>query len=80
MFVARFFIINAGDAKMNEDKIVYIPYANILLHEPFAFFPFKEHDFLASLILVHNPTISFLPFMALSSDKKLSKNNLEVNL
>lgn len=77
MFVARFFIINAGDAKMNEDKIVYIPYANILLHEPF---PFKEHDFLASLILVHNPTIFFLPFMALSSDKKLSKNNLEVNL
>jgi hypothetical protein len=65
---------------MSEEKIVYIPNANILLHEFFAFLFFKEHDFLASLTLVHNPTIFLLPFMAFSSDKILNKNNLEVNL
>lgn len=33
-----------------------------------------------SVTLVHNPNVVLLQFMVLISDKKLSKNNLEVNL
>ena len=29
---------------MNEEKIIYILDTNILLHEPFAFLSFQEHD------------------------------------
>lgn len=65
---------------MSEEKIVYIPNANILQHQPFAFLSIKEHDVLASLTLVHNPTIFLLSFMVLTHDKTLNKNNLEVNL
>jgi len=65
---------------MSEEKIVYIPNSNILQHQSFAFLSFKEHDVLASLTLVHNPTIFLLSFMVLTHDKTLNKNNLEVNL
>ena len=65
---------------MSEEKIVYIPNANILVYEFFAFLFFKEHDVLASLTLVHKPTIFLLPFIVLTHDKILNKNNLEVNL
>tara|TARA_R110001583_G_scaffold53736_4_gene165356 strand:+ start:5879 stop:6076 length:198 start_codon:yes stop_codon:yes gene_type:complete len=65
---------------MSEEKIVYIPNTNILRHDFFAFLFFKQHYVLASLTLVHNPTIFLLPFVVLTRDKKLSKNNLEVNL
>ena len=65
---------------MSEEKIVYIPNANILLYQSFDFLFFKEHDALASLTLVHKPTILLLPFIVLIHDKTLNKNNLEVNL
>jgi hypothetical protein len=65
---------------MSEEKIVYILNANILRYKFFAFLFFKEQDVLASLTLVHKPTIFLLPFIVLTHDKTLSKNNLEVNL
>jgi hypothetical protein len=65
---------------MSEEKIVYILNANILRYKFFAFLFFKEQDVLASLTLVHKPTIFLLSFIVLTHDKTLSKNNLEVNL
>ncbi|MDX2368934.1 MAG: PIN domain-containing protein [Colwellia sp.] len=41
---------------------------------------YKKVSVPASQTLVHNPNIFLLQFMVLISDKKLSKNNLEVNL
>lgn len=35
---------NTIDAPLSEEKIIYILDTNILLHEPFAFLSFKEHD------------------------------------
>ena len=37
-------ITTAWSEHMQEDKIIYVLDTNILLHEPFAFLSFKEHD------------------------------------
>lgn len=72
---------------MSEEKIVYIPKTNTLLHESFALLSFKERGaiFLMTVItklltLVHKPNIFLLQFIVLTSNKVLSKNNFEVNL
>lgn len=41
---------------------------------------YEKKNLSASMTSVHNPAVFLLQFMVLASDKKLSKNNLEVNL
>ncbi|PCI54115.1 MAG: hypothetical protein COB45_09180 [Gammaproteobacteria bacterium] len=72
---------------MNEEKIVYILDLKNLLSEFLAFLFFIEKSVFVSmtvlatsLTLVHSPNILPLQFMVLISDKKQSKNNLEVKL
>jgi hypothetical protein len=61
-----FFIINAGDAYMSKEKIVYILNFKILLHHHLAFLSFKEQR-------------TLLPMTVLQA-LYLCKNTFEVNL
>lgn len=54
-----FFIINAGDADMSEEKIVYIPNIKILLQKPLTLLSFKNQ--VAAIIALGKSVLRIYP-------------------